>query len=98
MPTSDPFPINNFQNADGSPVANGILRIRLAQDEQNSVTQVQLTYNFVDFPLDNNGNSGTITLPVNSGFTLLPSLSYYVYEVYNSNGLRIAGPNIAKVT
>lgn len=98
MPTTDPFPINNFQNADGTPVANGVLRIRLVQDEQNSVTNTQLTYNFTDFPLNSSGNSGTITLPVNSGFTLLPSLSYYIYEVYNNNGLKVAGPNIAKVT
>jgi hypothetical protein len=97
MPTSGPFPISNFQNADGTPVANGTLRIRLSQDEQDTVVPSQLTYNFKDFSLDSNGNSGTITLQSNSGSTLLPIHSYYIYEVYNSSGLKVAGPNIAQV-
>lgn len=82
--------VTNFQNADGSPVANGYLRIRLSQPGSASSGQIQT--NFTKINLDSNGNIiGSPTFWPNS--SILPAGSYYILEVFNASGQLISGPS-----
>jgi hypothetical protein len=84
------LPLTNFQNPDGSAVANGYLRIRLNQDGTSGGEQIQT--NFTKIPLDSSGNiTGSPTFWPNA--SILPTGTYYILEVFNTNGQLIAGPN-----
>jgi hypothetical protein len=86
------FPITNFQYPDGAPVANGYVDIRLSVD--GSVNSSQVERIFTRSTLNSSGNLvGPVFWPNSS---ILPSGSYYIINVYNSQGQLVAGPN--KVT
>jgi len=77
-----------FVNPDGSPVANGVLLIRLNQDGSTNDTQIQS--NFIRIPLDSNGYViGSPNLPVNS--VISPPGTYYIGKVYSATGQLIGG-------
>lgn len=82
--------VTNFQNADGSPVANGYIRIRLSQPGSSGGQQIQT--NFTQISLDSNGNiTGAPTFWPNA--SILPAGSYYILEVFNFHGQLISGPS-----
>jgi len=94
MPTKYPLLVNTFQNPDGSPVANGYIKIRLNVD--GSINDGQLQSNYVNLPLDSSGViSGSPTFWPNSEIS--PSGTYYVENVYKANGQLVAGPSIAGI-
>lgn len=84
------FPIQNFQNADGSDVADGYLLIHLSNDAASSNGQIsskvksEVTLGALGEILDNP------QFWQNS--SLSPNDTVYFLEVYNSDGLRISGP------
>lgn len=89
MPRS-PLTVNTFQNPDGSPVANGYIRIRLSQIGSSNSQQIDIV--FTKTLLNASGVIiGSPTFWPNSG--ILPAGTYYIIEVYNSSGQLIAGPN-----
>lgn len=84
------FPIQNFQNADGSDVADGYLLIHLSNDAASASGQVgakiksEVTLGTLGQILDNP------QFWENSSLT--PNNTVYFLEVYNADGLRICGP------
>lgn len=91
-PTRVSFPLTNFQFPDGNPVANGSVYIRLSQDAAVNTLGDHIQRNFSTVQLDSSGNMiGSPTFWKNSD--LLPSGSYYIYNVYSDKGLLVAGPN-----
>lgn len=85
--------VTNFQNPNGSPVANGYLIFRL--NTEGSVNFTQISSQAIRIPLDSSGNIiGSPTFWPNND--LLPSGTYYVQSVYTANGQLISGPS--KVT
>ncbi len=84
------FPIQTFQNADGSEVANGYLLVRLSNDAASSSGQVSAL-------IKSEMTLGTLGEILNNpqfweNSSLEPSDTVYLLEVYNTNGLRICGP------
>ena len=89
-----PLAINQFVNPDGSPVANGYLRIRLNQDGSTNDTQIQS--NFIRVPLDLNGFIvGDPQFWPN--LNISPPGSYYILLVYNATGQLVSGPSVITV-
>jgi len=85
--------VTNFQNPDGSPVANGYLLFRL--NTEGSVSSTQISSQTTRISLDSSGNvTGSPTFWPNA--SLAPSGTYYVRSVYSSGGQLISGPS--KVT
>jgi hypothetical protein len=87
-----PFPITTYQFANGLPVANGKLSVRLSQE--GSVADGQLGVSPVTIPLNSSGAIVSGTFWPNS--EILPVGTYYVISVYTQQGQLVAGPN--KVT
>ena len=84
------FPIQNFQNADGSDVANGYLLIHLSNDAASSSGQVVAR-------IKSEVTLGTLAEILNNpqfweNSSLAPNDTVYFLEVYNADGLRICGP------
>ena len=74
------------------PWHNGYIKIRLNID--GSIDDGQLQSNYVNLPLDSSGViSGSPTFWPNSEIS--PSGTYYIENVYKSNGQLVAGPSIA---
>ena len=93
MPSKVALTINTFQTADGNPVANGSVRIRLNQD--GSVDDQQVGSNFTTIPLNSNGVlTGSPTFWRNADIS--PAGTYYIRLVYLDTGQLISGPS--KVT
>jgi hypothetical protein len=96
------LPVTTFQLANGAPVANGFLRIRLNRQgqvtytpESGPVTNIQINPIFTEIPLNAEGViTGTPTFWQNS--SILPTGTYYILQVFASTGQIVAGPN--KVT
>jgi len=84
------FPIQNFQNADGSDVANGYLLIHLSNDASSPSGQIGARVKS-EVAL---GTLGEILDDPQfwENSSLTPNDTVYFLEVYNSNGLRICGP------
>lgn len=84
------FPIQNFQNSDGSNVVNGYLLIHISNDAASASGQIgakiksEVTLGDLGEILDNP------QFWENSSLT--PNDTVYFLEVYNSDGLRICGP------
>lgn len=85
-----PFPLTNFQNIDGSPVANGSVSIQLNMN--GAANNTQLNIKPVTVTLDSSGNitGSPVFWPTAS---ISPPNTYYIYIVYNKQGQRVAGPN-----
>lgn len=85
-----PLPITNFQTPDGNPVANGYILIRLNTDGVASSEQIHS--NFAKITLDASGNlTGSPLFWPNA--SILPAGSYYIIQVFQSNGQLVSGPN-----
>jgi hypothetical protein len=84
------FPTQNFQNSDGSDVANGYLLIHLSNDAASSGGQIGARIKSEVFL----GTLGEIL--DNPQFwensSLAPNDTVYFLEVYNADGLRVCGP------
>ena len=83
------FPLTNFQFADGNPVANGYLKVRLNID--GAANNTQLNTQFLKVSLDSSGN--IIGSPVFWQNSSISPSTYYIYSVYSAQGQRVAGPN-----
>ncbi len=82
--------VHTFVNPDGTPVANGYIRIRLNQD--GSVNNTQIQSSFTQIPLDSNGTIvGSPVFWTNASIS--PSGTYYVLQVYAASGQLISGPS-----
>jgi hypothetical protein len=90
MPSKVALPINTFQLANGAPVANGNLLIRLSQP--GSVDDAQINANFTSISLNSSGQiEGSPTFWPNAD--ILPAGTYYILLVFSSSGQRVAGAN-----
>ena len=88
------LPLTTFQNADGTPVANGTLQIRLNINGSVNDTQIQ-------------SNSTTVVLNVNGevlfdptfwpNAAISPAGTYYVLSVYSIQGQLVGGPNVLTI-
>lgn len=81
-----------FQDNEGNPLNNGLLRFTLSQDSNiaSSPYQQVLAGPVTTIYLDNNGNvSGTQYIWTND--VLSPSGSYYTVDAYNNQGLKVWG-------
>ena len=88
------LPITNFQNADGTPVANGTLQIRL--NINGSVSDTQIQSNSTTVALDASGNVvGAPTFWPNAAIS--PAGTYYVLSVYSIQGQLVGGPNVLTI-
>jgi len=88
------LPLTNFQNADGTPVANGTLQIRL--NVNGSVNDTQIQTNFSTVSLDSSGNIlGSPTFWPNVDIN--PTGTYYILSVYSQLGQLVGGPNILTI-
>ena len=86
--------VNTFVNPDGSPVANGYIRIRLSQD--GSVNNIQIQATYTEISLNSSGVIvGSPLFWPNSEIS--PSKTYYIIIVYSATGQEVAGPNIVTV-
>lgn len=86
--------VNTFVNPDGSPVANGYIRIRLSQD--GSVSSHQIQSNYTEIALDSNGTiTGSPLFWPNADIS--PSGTYYILLVYAATGQIVSGPSIVTV-
>lgn len=86
--------VNTFVNPDGTPVANGYIRIRLNQDGSVSGNQIQASY--TEIALDSNGTIiGSPVFWPNANIN--PSGTYYILLVYATTGQLVYGPNIVNV-
>ncbi len=85
-----------FQNAEGSPLANGFLIMKLSGDEvAMSVGQIDAGTK-IRVPLDSSGNVfGTVSVWPND--VIQPVNSYYTVEAYNANGQLVWGPQYQRV-
>ena len=84
------FPIQTFENADGSDVANGYLLIHLSNDAASASGQISAK-------IKSEVALGTLgEILDNPQFwensSLTPNDTVYFLEVYNADGLRICGP------
>lgn len=85
--------VNTFVNPDGSPVANGYMKIRLSED--GSVNNTQIQSNFTTVALDSLGT--IIGSPVFwPNASINPPNTYYIQLVYEASGQLVSGPS--KVT
>ena len=85
------FPIQNFQNADGSDVANGYLLIHLNNDA------TALGTGQVGAKIKSEVTLGALGEILNNpqfweNASLTPNDTVYILEVYNAEGLRVCGP------
>jgi hypothetical protein len=79
--------VTTFVNPDGSPVANGYIRIRLSQD--GSVNNTQIQSSFTKIALDSNGTIvGSPVFWPNDQIS--PSGTYYIIIVYAASGQEVA--------
>jgi hypothetical protein len=86
-----PLVIDNFVNADGTPVANGTLVLKLNQD--GSVNDTQIQSNPIYLTLDSSGTvEGSPTLP--SIQSINPPGAQYFRKVYDANGQLVSGPSV----
>lgn len=89
------FPIQNFQNADGSAVADGYLLIHLSKDASSASGQISSRVKS-EVNLDVTGD-----ILNNPQFwenvSLSPNDTTYFLEVFNANGLRVCGPIYVQV-
>jgi hypothetical protein len=92
-----PFPITTFTDAEGNPLSNGYLILRISTDVVTP-DDTQLCYQIaVKVPLDSNGAiSGSPLFWPNDG--LLPADSYYILSAYSANGQLVLGPVLVIVT
>ena len=77
------WPLTTFQTADGNPVANGYLEIRLNTDASGNGEQVCASQ-ITTVQLDEDGSMDSFLLVGND--QLHPSGTYYVCSVYEANG------------
>jgi hypothetical protein len=88
------LPLTNFQNADGTPVANGTLQIRL--NVNGSVNDTQVQSNSYTVRLDASGDVlDSPTFWPNAD--ILPAGTYYVLSVYSQQGQLVGGPNVLTI-
>jgi len=95
MATKYALVITNFVYLDGTPVANGTVKIRLSLN--GSVSDAQVSSQFTTITLDASGNvtgSPTFYRPDD----ISPSGTYYVELVNSAQGQLVAGPNIASIS
>lgn len=86
--------VNTFVNPDGSPVANGYIRIRLSQD--GSVNDTQIQANFTTLALNSLGTIvGSPVFWPNAAIS--PPGTCYVLLVYTATGQLISGPSRVNV-
>ena len=77
-----PFPITTYQLADGTPLANGYLLVRLSQE--GSTADSQLSNRSVTVPLDGSGQIITNSFYPNN--TIFPSGTYYIISAFTATG------------
>lgn len=98
-PVRASLPQTQFTDSEGQPIANGFLSIRINEDAQVPVLNLQLAAGrAVQLPLDNNGEitgSGTTFLYPNS--ELSPDDSVYIVSVYTADG-QLVSDDVVVVT
>jgi len=89
-----PLIVKKFVNADGTPIANGKVLMRLSQD--GSVGDEQIQSNFTTLVLDNTGTVvGSPVFWQNSAIN--PPGTYYIQKVFSASGQRVSGPSVVIV-
>lgn len=89
------LPITNFYTADGNPVVNGYITIRLNMD--GTSTDEAVNSKFTRISLDANGALvGNPQFVTNASIS--PTGTYYIVNVYKANGQLIGGPLIMFVS
>jgi hypothetical protein len=79
----------NFQNAEGAPLANGTLVLKLSWDSTESVTTPNGTIYAgprIAIPLDSSGNCPSTAIWSNAELNLS---TYYLVNLYDSNGVPV---------
>lgn len=89
------FPLQTFQNTDGTPLSGGFVLISISTDVQS--TDGQLCEGMtLRVALDSNGTMTSIP-QVWPNASLVPSGSYYVLSAYAADGQRVLGPSSVTV-
>src|SRR5271165_1694261 len=84
------LPITTYLDADGGPLANGSLLLRLSQD--GSANDTQLCAMPITIPLDSGGTiTGSPMFWPNAEIT--PLGTTYIISAYSAKGQLVSGPN-----
>lgn len=89
------FPLQTFEDADGTPLSGGHVKIGISSDVYSPDGQICAGMTLT-VALDNSGAMTSIP-QVWPNASLVPSGSYYVLSVYSAVGLRVSGPTSVTV-